>query len=36
MLKSLKSAAEYVLGVIGLACCFYAGWIVTLAIGGAR
>ena len=36
MLKSLKSAAEYVLGVLGLAFCFYAGWIVTLAFGGAR
>lgn len=36
MLKSFKSAAEYALGVIGLAFCFYAGYALTLIVGGAR
>jgi len=37
MLKSLKSAAEYVLGVVGLALTMYLCWVFTLAFfGGAR
>lgn len=36
MLKSLKSAAEIAIGIIGLAMCFYAGWTITLALGGVR
>jgi hypothetical protein len=36
MLKSLKSAAEYALGIIGLAMCLYAGYALTLIVGGVR